>query len=174
MHGIGNAVQEINDAEKPDKTPTLQSDIKGQIDDHRGCQYSNYEPWFEFTPACSCPFNNIPHDGVIQCIKDSRGNHDCRNCRELSCGEIVREKNEGQQITCDKIIYHVSPDGSERKHDQIFLSDFRIIHICPTPLSFWYSIIRDRHLQSFSNLLFTVKHAMIIIEKVLKEVCWNE
>ena len=83
MHRICDAVQKIDYAEEVYKTPALQPNIEGKIDYNGSCNDSDHQPGFEFTPASSGAFNNVAHNRVIQGIKDSSSDHNCRNCREL-------------------------------------------------------------------------------------------
>ena len=39
----------------------------------------NDKPGLEFTPLTSGAFDDIAHNRIVQCIKNTCSNHDCRN-----------------------------------------------------------------------------------------------
>ena len=76
VHCIGDAVKEINKRKKPDKTPSGQPCVEYSIYHKGSRENSDYQPGFILPPAGSGTFDNVPHDWIIERIKDTGTNHD--------------------------------------------------------------------------------------------------
>ena len=123
MHGIGNAVHEIDDAKEDHKGPALQLHIEGQINYHGGQQDADSKPGLEFAPPSTGALDDVAHDRVIECVKHAGRYHDDSNRGQLRGGELMGKKDECQEVTGDKVVHHVTSDSAKREHPKVALFD---------------------------------------------------
>lgn len=94
VHGVGNAEQEIGNAEKPDKAPALELRVEQSVDHHGGRQYADDQPGLEFAPFGAGALNDVAHDGVVQRVKYPGAHHDGRDSGELGGIQPTGKENE--------------------------------------------------------------------------------
>ena len=83
VHGVGNAVGEIDNAKENDKRPSLQLRVEGQVDDDGGRQDADQEPGLEFAPFCTGALDDVAHDRIVQSVKNTGSDHDSGDGQEL-------------------------------------------------------------------------------------------
>ena len=123
MHGIGDAVHEIDDAKEDHKRPALQLHIEGQIDYHGGQQDADSKPRLEFAPPGTGALDDVAHDRVIEGVKYAGRYHDDGDRGQLRGGELMGKKDECQKVTGDKVVHHVTSDSAKREHPKVALFD---------------------------------------------------
>ena len=119
VHGVGDAVQEIDDPEEPYKAPTLQIRIEGQIHHHGRGDDADDEPGLEFAPPCSRLLNNVSHNRIVQSIEDPGRHHNSCNGTKLGIGKRSCKQNESHDAVGKQIVDGIPPDGTYGKQDQI-------------------------------------------------------
>ena len=129
MHGVGNGIQEIDNAEEPHEAPALKVGVEGKIHDNGGRDYADDEPGLELAPAGAGALDYIAHNGVVERIENSGGDNDGGYRTELCVGEITGEQNEGHDAAGEQKVHHVTADGAEGEHDQVSFPCFKVVHI---------------------------------------------
>ena len=129
MHGVGNGIQEIDNAEEPHEAPALKVGVEGKIHDDGGRDYADDEPGLELAPAGAGTLDYIAHNGVVERIENSGGDNDGGYRTELCVGEITGEQNEGHDTAGEQKVHHVTADGAEGEHDQVSFPCFKVVHI---------------------------------------------
>ena len=66
---------------------------------------------------------------IVERIENSRGDDDGGDRGKLGVCEAAGEQNKGHHAAREEIVHHVAADRAEREHYQIFLSEFKILHI---------------------------------------------
>ena len=121
VHGVSDAVHEVNNAEEPDKAPALQVGVEREVDDDRRRHDADDEPRLELAPARACALDYIAHYRVVERIKDTRADHYRRDGGKLRRVKLACEKNIREYEICEEIVYHISSDSSQRVHYEVFL-----------------------------------------------------
>ena len=83
MHGVCQAVQEIDDAKCPDETPALQAGIENERHDKGRADDTDEKPGLELAPFRAGALNDITHDRIIDCVKNTGSNHDAGDGGQL-------------------------------------------------------------------------------------------
>ena len=129
VHGVGDAVEEVDDAEEPHEAPALEARVEGQIDHDRGGEDADDQPGLELAPAGARALDDVAHDGVVQRVEHTGGDHDGRDGGELSGGKLVGEEDKGVEVAGDQVVHHVAPHGAQGEHDEVFLLRGLFVHV---------------------------------------------
>ena len=80
MHGVCNCKYEVDYCKESYKVPALQRAGEGQ--EHNNCckDDSGGKPGFELAESGIGLVYNVPHDRIIERVKDTRKNHDYADC----------------------------------------------------------------------------------------------
>ena len=139
MHGVCNAVHEIDDAEEPHKAPALQIGVEREVFHNTGREYAYHEPRLELAVFAAGTLNDVAHDGVVQRVKYTRADHYSGYRHELCRREAAGKKHIGKNKVGKELIHHVSANRAEWEHYQIFLLSLQVVHAAVSLLK--YSII---------------------------------
>ncbi len=63
MHGIGDGIGKVNEAEEDHKGPALQPDIEGQIHHQAGGKDADELPGLVLAPLGAGTLDDVAHDG---------------------------------------------------------------------------------------------------------------
>ena len=127
-HGVGDAEEEVHEAEEPHEGPPLELGVEGGIDDQRGGDHARQYPGLELAVLAPGALDDVAHDGVVQSVEDPGAEHDGRDGGELARGEVLGEEHEGQQKVGDQGVDHVPAHGAQGEHDQILSVAFGWFH----------------------------------------------
>ena len=128
VHGVGNAVKEIDHGKEPDKWPARELCVECGIHDKRGGKNADDEPRFVFAPACSGALNNIAHNRIVERVKYTCTDHNSGHSTQLGSIQPAGKKYKGENKVREQVVDHIPSYGSKREHDQIAFESFLIFH----------------------------------------------
>ena len=129
MHSVGNAVQEVHDAEEDHEGPAGQLHIEGQVNDHGSGEDADDQPGLEFAPSAAGALDDIAHDGVVQRVKNTGGDHDRRDRAQLRRVQLLCIENKSQQIARDQIVDHIAAYGAQGEEPEILFCYSFFVHV---------------------------------------------
>ena len=134
VHGVGDGIHQIDEAEERHEAPAFQSGVEGGVHHRTGQQNADQQPWLEFAIAGASAFDDVAHNGVIQRIEYPSGHHNGRNGRQLRRRQAAGEQNVGQDKVGKQGVDHIPAYGAQGEHPQVFLRSSGFVHREETPL----------------------------------------